>query len=75
MSHFPLISLPGGIELLILVLPALLCIVLWIWALIDILNNTFREKDLKIIWVLIILFLPFFGAILYFIIGRRQRLV
>lgn len=27
----------------------------------------------KLIWVLIILFLPFFGALLYFILGKKYR--
>lgn len=72
MNNFSLIGLPGGFELLLFV-PVLLCLVLTIWALIDILRSNFRGND-KIIWVLVVLFLQFFGAILYFLIGRRQKL-
>ncbi|MFL1011786.1 PLD nuclease N-terminal domain-containing protein [Flavisericum labens] len=42
-------------------------------ALINILKNQFNSND-KMIWVLVVLFLPFFGPILYFIIGRPKRL-
>jgi uncharacterized membrane protein YhaH (DUF805 family) len=52
----------------------LLCIVLWIWALVDVINSRFREDSTKIIWCLLIIFLPFIGTILYFIIGREQKI-
>lgn len=42
-------------------------------ALISVLKNDFKNND-KLIWVLVALFLPFFGPILYFIIGRPKRL-
>jgi hypothetical protein len=44
-------------------------------ALIDILRSNFRESVNKIVWILTVLFLPLLGAILYFIIGRSQRVV
>lgn len=42
-------------------------------ALIDITKSKFKAND-KIIWLLIVLFTSFFGAILYFLIGRDQRI-
>jgi len=42
-------------------------------ALIDILKSEFKGNE-KIIWVLVVLFTNFFGAILYFIIGRSQKI-
>ncbi len=50
--------------LALLVLPAL--------ALTHMLQNNFRGRH-RLIWVLIIIFMPFFGSILYFIIGKRYR--
>ena len=41
-------------------------------ALIDVLTGRFEGND-KIVWVLIIIFLPFLGALLYFLIGRDRR--
>ncbi|WP_298287722.1 PLD nuclease N-terminal domain-containing protein [uncultured Lutibacter sp.] len=42
-------------------------------ALIDILRNKFNGND-KIVWVLVVLFFNLIGAILYFIIGTKQKI-
>ncbi|WP_315820922.1 PLD nuclease N-terminal domain-containing protein [Paraflavitalea speifideaquila] len=52
----------------------LLCLVLWIWALVDIINSRFREDSTKLVWALIVIFIPFIGTILYYIIGREQKI-
>jgi len=49
-------------------------IVLIIWALVDILKSEFTGSN-KVIWVLVVLFLPIIGSILYFVIGRKQKIV
>lgn len=50
--------------LALLILPAI--------ALTHMLQNNFRGRH-RLIWVLIIIFLPLFGSILYFIMGKRYR--
>jgi hypothetical protein len=42
-------------------------------ALIDILRNKFNGND-KIVWILVVLFFNLIGAILYFIIGTKQKI-
>jgi len=42
-------------------------------ALIDILKSKFEGNN-KIVWVLVVLFLNLIGAILYFTIGRNQKI-
>ncbi len=42
-------------------------------ALIDIMRSEFKGNN-KIAWLLVVLFANFFGAILYFIIGRNQKI-
>ena len=42
-------------------------------ALIDIVRNEFSENN-KIVWLLVVLLGNFLGALLYFIIGRKQKL-
>jgi hypothetical protein len=42
-------------------------------ALIDIVRNEFTGNN-KIVWLLVVLFGNFLGAVLYFIIGRKQKL-
>lgn len=44
-----------------------------ILALIDIIKSDFKGND-KIIWIVVILVLWFFGAILYYFIGRKQKI-
>tara|TARA_B110000211_G_C13562024_1_gene328210 strand:+ start:46 stop:297 length:252 start_codon:yes stop_codon:yes gene_type:complete len=58
---------------IILLLIALLGIIPTIIALIDILKSKFDGEN-KIIWVLVVLFLNLIGAILYFTIGRNQKI-
>ena len=48
--------------------------VLWVVALIDILRGEFRNQNDKLIWSLVVLFGNFIGAILYFFIGRTQKI-
>lgn len=61
-----------GIWQTIILLLAFSGIILTIIALIDILKNEFEGNN-KIVWVLVVLFLNLFGAILYFVIGRKQK--
>jgi hypothetical protein len=55
-------------------LVALLCLAVWIMAIVDILNNRFREDSNRILWLLLVIFVPFLGTILYYAIGRQQRI-
>jgi membrane protein DedA with SNARE-associated domain len=48
-------------------------LVLWIWALIDILKSDFKDNINKIIWLLVVLLLNFLGVLLYYFIGRGQK--
>lgn len=52
----------------------LLCLILWVWALVDIINGRFREDTTKIVWILVVIFIPFLGTILYYAIGREQKI-
>lgn len=60
----------GGFEILLFVL---LPIILWVWALVDCLKSEFQGSN-KLIWIIVIIFLPVLGPILYFLVGRSQRL-
>jgi hypothetical protein len=45
---------------------------LWIFSLINACTSNFTGSN-KIIWILLIIFIPFLGSILYLLIGRGQR--
>ena len=51
---------------------ALAAIVLWLWALVDCLQSK-KDPLEKLLWVVVILFFPFLGALLYLILGTRTR--
>jgi len=61
----------GGILITLFVI--LFIFLLPLLALISALMNDFSGNE-KILWVLIILFLPFLGSVLYFLIGRNKRI-
>lgn len=61
----------GGLLLTLLVI--LFIFLLPLLALISVLMNEFHGND-KIMWVLIIILLPFLGSVLYFAIGRDRRI-
>ena len=44
----------------------------WLWALIDCLQGNFDGND-KIVWLLVIIFVPFIGSLLYLGIGRSRK--
>ncbi|MBD0268592.1 MAG: PLDc_N domain-containing protein [Cyanobacteria bacterium Co-bin8] len=46
----------------------------WLWMLIDCAMKETDEGNSKLVWVLIILFVNFLGALAYFFIRRPQRL-
>ena len=62
----------GG-SIIITLLVILFIFLLPILALISVLMNDFPGNE-KVIWVLIIIFLPFLGSVLYFLIGRGNRI-
>jgi uncharacterized membrane protein len=47
--------------------------ILWIVALVDVLRSRFDTSTDKLIWTLVVIFVPLAGIILYFFIGRRQK--
>ena len=62
----------GPAQMIIIVL-VFLGIIATIFALIDILKSKFNGND-KIIWILVVLLFGLLGAILYFTIGKNQKL-
>lgn len=61
----------GGLLLTLFII--LFIFLLPLLALISVLMNDFRGND-KLMWVVIIIFLPFLGSLLYFLIGRDRRI-
>ncbi|MEI6949358.1 PLDc N-terminal domain-containing protein [Paraflavisolibacter sp. H34] len=66
--------LTPSIMLIIFSMMAFVSLIVMIIALVDLLRSDFKGRYDKLIWVLLILFLPFLlGPILYYFIGRNQK--
>ena len=68
-----LISMPGALEWLIILGVISIAFILPIWALIDIIRSQFNDPNNKIMWVIVVILLPFLGSILYLSIGKGQK--
>ena len=47
----------------------------WIWMLVHAITNKGLSDVEKIVWVLVVLFLHFLGALIYFFVARKGRTV
>jgi hypothetical protein len=47
--------------------------ILWIYCLVDIIRSEFKDPNMKIIWIVIILFAQVIGAIVYLAMGRSTK--
>ena len=45
-------------------------ILFWIWALLDLASSNFKMTNWKLAWLLIILFFPLLGSILYLLLRK-----
>jgi len=50
----------------------LLGLIFFVWMLIDCIQNKSLDGTMKIIWILVILFLPFLGPLIYYFVGRGK---
>jgi hypothetical protein len=60
--------------LLFFVLPVLVMLmVFWIWMLVDCATKEPSEGNDKIIWILVIIFTHWLGALIYYLVRRPER--
>lgn len=65
----------GAFALLMVLVGAVLSLAgfaFWLWMLVHAITNKNLRDGEKIIWVLVIIFLPLIGSIIYFLIGRPR---
>lgn len=62
----------GAPEILLVSIFVLLPGILWLWAIIDLVKRNFSDSATKIIWALVVIFIPFVGSILYLVVGRSR---
>lgn len=54
-------------------LSALLYLGFWVYALIDMIRSDFKETLMKLIWAILIVFVPIMGTFLYLSMNRRTK--
>ena len=59
---------------IVFLLIGLFILLVWIGAIIDIVKSDFRDPNEKIIWILLVILLPFIGTIIYMIVGTRNKI-
>jgi hypothetical protein len=72
-QNMEILGVIGPWQIMILLVFSFLFLIPWIVALVDILSNEFTGNN-KLIWVLVVALTGILGAILYLIIGLRQKL-
>ncbi|HEY4032994.1 MAG TPA: PLD nuclease N-terminal domain-containing protein [Ktedonobacteraceae bacterium] len=53
---------------------ALLATIFWIWVLVDCIIKEPSEGNDKVAWTIFIIFVPLFGALLYYFVRRPERI-
>ncbi|WP_111668979.1 PLDc N-terminal domain-containing protein [Algoriphagus litoralis] len=66
-------NMGGGIAFLFLLL-SVFYFFLWIYCLIDVIRSDFRDQNMKLIWVVVILFAQVIGPIAYLILRKGSKL-
>ncbi|MBC8054870.1 MAG: PLDc_N domain-containing protein [Sphingobacteriaceae bacterium] len=64
----------GTPEILILIIGGIPFILMLI-SIIDIAKSDFKDSTTKLMWVLIVFFLPVLGSLIYLLIGRSQKVL
>lgn len=67
-------SMLFGLLILGIVALVIFQLVIWIWMLVDCLQNEPSTGNDKVIWVLLMVFLGILGSLLYYFIRRPQRI-
>jgi hypothetical protein len=62
-----------GILWVFMFLLGIAAFVVWVWALIDAIQNPALDSTMRIVWVLVIVFTQIIGAIIYLAVGRTRR--
>lgn len=60
-------------EILLILFTAGIPFILMLICIIDLVRSEFKDSTTKLIWILIVLFLPMLGSLIYLLIGRNQK--
>lgn len=63
----------GGGFIIVLLLFSLAYFILWVYCLVDAIRSDFKDQNMKLIWVLILLFAHGLGPIAYLILSKGSK--
>jgi hypothetical protein len=63
----------GGVQIFILSLIGLIPFILIVYCLYDISRSKFKDPLNKLLWTIIVIFVPILGSVFYLILGRSQK--
>ena len=66
------LAITSWLLLLLLVPLGIACFVFWLWMLVHAIRNDALDGTTRVLWALLIWFLPFIGSVIYFVAGRRS---
>lgn len=65
-------GLIGLLAFLVMGAISLAAFAFWLWMLVHAVTNKGLSDGEKIVWVLLVIFLPFLGSVIYFFVGRPK---
>jgi hypothetical protein len=63
----------GGSFLLIIGALSFIYLILMIYCLVDVIRSEFKDPNMKLIWIIIILFAQLIGTLVYLVIGKSTK--
>lgn len=63
-----------GILWIVIFILGIAALGVWIWALVDAIQNPALDSTMRMVWVLVIVLTQIIGAIIYLAVGRSRRI-
>lgn len=67
-------ALAGALFLLMFFAIGIGATILWIWMIVDCATNEPAQGNEKIVWILVLVFTHFIGALIYLLVRRPERM-
>ncbi|WP_373396257.1 PLD nuclease N-terminal domain-containing protein [Algoriphagus halophilus] len=71
---FHFIQNMGGGLIFFFMIFGLIYTILWIYCLVDIIRSEYKDANMKLIWLIIILFAQVIGPIIYLLLGKSTKI-
>lgn len=64
----------GGGMFIVILLISIAFLAFWVWALVDAIKNPALSSNERLIWILVIVFTNWVGALIYLLAGRKKAI-